>query len=126
MDYRSPLSKARGLGSAKSGTGHWWLQRVSAVALIPLSYWLVVFLGYCQHNTYQQTVAWLTTPVNTVAIFAWIILVFYHAALGVQVVFEDYVPKEGQKIILIWSANLVFLFLGLAAILAVFRILLAG
>jgi len=49
MDYRTPLSRVRGLGSAKSGTGHWWMQRVTAVALIPLSFWLIYFLGL-EHN----------------------------------------------------------------------------
>jgi succinate dehydrogenase / fumarate reductase membrane anchor subunit len=126
MDYRSPLAKVRGLGSAKCGTFHWWIQRVTAVALIPLSFWLINFLGLSLTAPYQQTVAWLASPVNIVCIVAWIMAVFYHAALGLQVVIEDYVAAEGPKIISIWVANLAFLFLAIAALLAVFRIVSIG
>ncbi len=126
MDYRTPLSRVKGLGSAKSGTGHWWMQRVTAVALIPLSFWLIYFMGLSLTAPYQQTVDWLASPVNSVCIVAWIIAVFYHAALGLQVVIEDYVAAEGPKIISIWVANLAFLFLAIAALLSVFRIVSIG
>lgn len=126
MDYRTPLSRAKGLGSAKSGTAHWWMQRVTAVALIPLSFWLIYFLGLSLTAPYQQTVDWLASPVNAVCIVAWIIAVFYHAALGLQVVIEDYVAAEGPKIISIWAVNLAFLFLAITALLAVFRIVSIG
>ena len=126
MDYRTPLSRVRGLGSAKSGTAHWWMQRVTAVALIPLSFWLINFLGLSLTAPYQQTVDWLVSPVNSVCIVSWIIAAFYHAALGLQVVIEDYVAAEGPKIISIWAANLAFLFLAIAALLAVFRIVSIG
>lgn len=126
MDYRTPLARAKGLGSAKSGTGHWWMQRVTAVALVPLSFWLIKFLGLSLTVPYQQTVDWLVSPVNTVCIVAWIIAVFYHAALGLQVVIEDYIAAEGLKIISIWTANLTFLFMAIAALLAVFRIVSIG
>lgn len=126
MDYRTSLARAKGLGSAKSGTGHWWMQRITAVVLVPLSFWLIEFLGLSLTAPYQQTVDWLTSPVNTVCMIAWIIAVFYHAALGLQVVIEDYVAAEGPKIISIWTANLAFLFLAIAALLAVFRIVSIG
>jgi succinate dehydrogenase / fumarate reductase membrane anchor subunit len=124
MDYRSPLAKVRGLGSAKTGTSHWWMQRVTAAALIPLSFWLITFLDLSIHAPYQQTIDWLASPLNTVCIVAWIVAVFYHAALGLQVVIEDYVTAEGLKIISIWVVNLAFLFLAIAALIAVFRIVL--
>jgi len=126
MDYRTPLARAKGLGSAKSGTGHWWMQRVTAVALIPLSFWLIKFLGLSLTAPYQQTVDWLASPVNTICIIAWIIAVFYHAALGLQVVIEDYVAPEGAKIASIWAVNLAFLFLAMTALLAVFRVVSIG
>lgn len=126
MDYRSPLSRVKGLGSAKGGTSHWWMQRVTAVLLIPLSFWLINFLGLSLTAPYQQTVAWLTSPLNTVCIVMWIIAVFYHAVLGLQVVIEDYVAAEGPKIISIWAVHLVFLFLAIAAMLAVFRVVSIG
>ncbi|MDO9269749.1 MAG: succinate dehydrogenase, hydrophobic membrane anchor protein [Methylobacter sp.] len=126
MDYRTPLSRAKGLGSAKSGTGHWWMQRVTAVALIPLSFWLIKFLGLSLTAPYQQTLDWLASPINSICIVVWIIAAFYHAALGLQVVIEDYVAAEGPKIISIWAVNLAFLFLAIAALLAVFRIVSIG
>jgi succinate dehydrogenase / fumarate reductase membrane anchor subunit len=126
MHYRSPLATARGLGSAKSGTSHWWMQRITAVALIPLSFWLVTFLDLSLNAPYQQTVEWLVAPVNTLCITAWIIAVFYHAALGLQVVIEDYIAAEGIKIVAVWTVNLSFLLLALTALIAVYRTLLIG
>lgn len=126
MQYRSPLANVRGLGSAKTGTSHWWMQRVTAVALIPLSFWLIVFLDLSLNASFQEAVAWLATPTNTLAIVAWIVAVFYHSALGLQVVIEDYVAVEGIKIIAVWTVNLIFMFLALAALIAVFRIISMG
>ena len=126
MDYRSPLAKVRGLGSAKTGTSHWWMQRVTAVALIPLSYWLLTFLNLSLNAPYQHTVEWLAIPLNTLCIVAWVLAVFYHAALGLQVVIEDYIAAEGVKIAAVWMVNLSFLLLALAALIAVFRTLLIG
>jgi len=126
MDYRSPLAKVRGLGSAKAGTSHWWMQRVTAVALIPLSFWLIIFLNLSLNAPYQQTVEWLASPLNTLGMVAWVLAVFYHAALGLQVVIEDYIAAEGIKIVAVWTVNLSFLLLALAALIAVFRILLIG
>ena len=126
MDYRSPLARVRGLGSAKAGTSHWWMQRVTAVALIPLSYWLITFLNLSLNAPYQHTVEWLATPLNTLCIVAWVLAVFYHAALGLQVVIEDYIAAEGIKIVAVWTVNLSFLLLALATLIAVFRTLLIG
>ena len=124
MEFRAPLAKVRGLGSAKAGSAHWWMQRISAIALLPLTFWLIMFLDLSLNAPFQETVSWLASPFNTVCIVAWIIAVFYHAALGLQVVIEDYVSAEGWKILSIWSVNLVLVFLALAALVAVFRIIL--
>jgi len=126
MKYRSPLAKAVGLGSAKTGTSHWWMQRVTAVALVPLSFWLIIFLDLSLNAPYQETVAWLSSPLNTLGMVAWLLAVFYHAALGLHVVIEDYIAAEGVKIVAVWTVNLGFLLLVLAALIAVFRTLLIG
>ena len=126
MKYRSPLAKAVGLGSAKTGTSHWWMQRVTAVALIPFSFWIIIFLDLSLNAPYQETVAWLSSPLNTLGMVAWLLAVFYHAALGLQVVIEDYIAAEGVKIVAVWTVNLGFLLLVLAALIAVFRTLLIG
>ena len=124
MDFKTPLARVRGLGSAKAGTSHWWMQRITAVALIPLTFWVIIFLDSCLNAPYQETVAWLASPLNTVFVASWILFVFYHAALGLQVVIEDYVSSEKWRIASIWGVNLVFLMLALAAFIAVLRIIL--
>lgn len=126
MDYRSPLANAQGLGSAKSGTTHWWMQRVTAVALIPLTYVLLKFLDLSLNAPYEQALEWLSAPFNSTCMIAWLLAVFYHAALGLRVVIEDYVGSESGRILSIWAVNLVFLFLAIAALIAVLRILLIG
>ena len=123
MSYRSPLANVRGLGSAKTGALHWWMQRVTAVALIPLSFWLIRFLGLSFSASYEDAVLWLVSPLNTLCMIAWVIAVFYHAALGLQVVIEDYIAAEGIKIFTVWTVNLTFLMLALTALLAIFRVL---
>ena len=126
MEYRTPLAIARGLGSAKSGTIHWWFQRVTAVALIPLTFWLLLLFDSSLHASYRDTVAWLSAPLNSVCIIAWILTAYYHAALGVRVVIEDYVRGEGLKMVSVWLSNLIFFLLAITALMAVFKIILAG
>jgi succinate dehydrogenase / fumarate reductase membrane anchor subunit len=126
MEYRTPLAKARGLGSAKTGTTHWWMQRVTSATLVPLTFWAIIFLDLSLNAPYQEMLEWLTSPFNTVCLVAWIIAGFYHAALGLQVVIEDYIAAEGPKIIAVWTVNLGFLLLALIALMAVFRTLLIG
>lgn len=113
MNYRTPLRSANGLGSAKHGTQHWWLQRVTSVLLLILSYWLVTFLSLCVQAPYQDTLAWLQCSVNNVALCGWILAALYHASLGLQVVIEDYVHSEAAKIIGIWAIKCGFFGLGL-------------
>lgn len=126
MKYRTPLTKARGLGSAKSGTTHWWAQRVTAAALIPLSYWLIKLIDLSASAPYAETQAWLAAPLNTVGVLAFIAAAFYHAGLGLRVVIEDYVGREGCKIVSIWLVNLTFALLTLTALSAVFRTIQVG
>lgn len=126
MQYRTPLSRVRGLGSTQAGTHHWWMQRVTAVALVPLSFYFIGLLDLMISSTYQETVTWLSTPFHSTVIIAWVISVFYHAALGLQVVIEDYIAVEGVKIITVWTVNLVFFLLALAAVIAVLRIITVG
>ncbi len=126
MEYKTPLARAQGLGSAKSGSGHWWLQRVTAVALIPLSFWQLNLMSLISGAPYADTVAWLSSPINTACIIAWLMSVFYHAALGIQVVIEDYVSTEWLKIVSVWFCKLGFVFVGLLSLVAVFRIISAG
>ena len=94
MSRATPLARALGLGSAKDGAGHWWTQRVSAVALVPLVLWLVFGIAALigrGGTDYLSVVDWVADPVNAVALILLIATMCYHSALGVQVVIEDYV-----------------------------------
>lgn len=98
-ELRSPLGRVRGLGSAKHGTSHWWLQRLTALALIPLCAWFVVKLLFClQGGDYAAAVSWLRHPVSAAAMALLLVTGFHHAASGLQVVIEDYVHHESARL----------------------------
>lgn len=99
----------------KSGTQHWWIQRLSAVLLIALSYWLLAFLWICLHSTYFETSQWLTNPINVMGLLSWVLVVCYHASIGLQVVIEDYISR-GKQLIGIWTLHTLFAGIGLVAI----------
>lgn len=119
MDDRTALHKNAGLFSVKSPVGHWLCQRIAAVALVPLSIWLILLLNKAQHTSYLEMVEWLSSPINATAIIVWTVVAFFHAALGVQVVIEDYVSTISMRNLAIRVTNLIFLILGLAALAAV-------
>jgi len=120
--FRTPLARARGLGSAKSGTHHWWLQRLTAVALVPLSLWLVASLIVLASADHGTVIAWLSSPVAAVLMSALIVAVFYHGQLGLQVVLEDYVHAQWLKLTGIVLMKLVALLLAAVCLFAVLRI----
>jgi len=126
MKFRTALYNVRGLGSAKDGTHHWWMQRVTAVALVPLTLWLCVSLARVGSMEYADAVAWLGSPLAAVLMLATLWALFFHARLGMQVVVEDYVRSKGLKVSLLMLVNFVVILLGLGAALAVLRISLGG
>ncbi|CAG7857677.1 hypothetical protein MCAMS1_02594 [biofilm metagenome] len=105
-----------------SPTKHWLMQRDTSVLLIPLTFQLVIFLNLCMTVTYDQTLLWLKTPWHTLCIELWILLTCYHAALGLQVVIEDYVANKSMQLMLIKAINMIFLFFAVAALFFIFRI----
>jgi succinate dehydrogenase / fumarate reductase membrane anchor subunit len=120
--YQTPLARARGLGSARQGPHHWWRQRVTSVALLPLTPWLAYSMAQMSHAEYAQVVAWIAAPWNTVLLLSFLFLAVYHGMLGVQVVLEDYVHSDWQKILAILIVKLSLAFLGLSAAFAILRI----
>lgn len=126
MSLRSPLGKAKGLGSAKDGLHHWWAQRVTAVALIPLTIWFAFSVAGMRGMDYQTAVECLGSPLSATLLISLIISAFYHAGLGMQVVFEDYVSTKCTRVACIVGTNLLLFFLAIAAILAVVRIAIGG
>lgn len=97
---RTPLKNVRGLGSAQSGVRHWWLQRITAVALVPLGLWFVWLLMGVAHADYATARAAIGQPVHAVLLVAFVVSLFWHGALGLQVVIEDYVHVRWQEIAL--------------------------
>jgi succinate dehydrogenase / fumarate reductase, membrane anchor subunit len=126
MSLRNPLARARGLGSAKAGTAHWMAQRVTALALIPLTLWLAYSVLLLVHADYAQTYAWIHAPLVTVLLVILIGTAFYHAYLGLQVVVEDYVHGEWSKFGALLLIRFLCVLLGLSGIFAVLRIAFGG
>ena len=123
---RSPLGRAVGLGSAKEGVEHWWTQRMTAVALVPLALWFVATLVGHLGADQAAAIAWLRSPIPATAMALLVIASFAHMALGVQVVIEDYVHHEGVKIASLVALRLACWALAAAALVAVLRIALGA
>jgi len=95
---RSPLSRARGLGSARAGSKHWWAQRLTAIALVPLTLWFIWSMLRLTNASQADVADWLSSPVRLALMLALIAATFHHLQLGLQVVIEDYVQQEGVKL----------------------------
>ena len=118
--YRTPLSRARGLGSAKHGVGHWISERVGAIALVPLTLWVVFGVIRLAASDYDTAVGWIRDPLNAVLLALTIAISFWHMHAGMRVVIEDYIHKALSKTGLILLSLFVC---GLSGALAVFSIL---
>jgi succinate dehydrogenase / fumarate reductase membrane anchor subunit len=126
MNLQTPLRRARGLGSAKSGTKHWWAQRVTAVALIPLTIWFVIAMITATGNDYNDARQFIGNPINAVLFILLIGATFHHAQLGLQVVIEDYVHNKPMEIGLLIITKGTVIVLGVSAIFAVISITFGG
>lgn len=126
MTLRSPLARARGLGSAKEGVSHFMSQRLTAIALVPITIWFVISVVSLVGSDYAHFRAWLAWPGNTTLMLLLIYCVFLHAQLGVQVVIEDYVHDEGVKILSLIAVKFAAVFLGVFSAVAVLRVAFVG
>jgi succinate dehydrogenase, hydrophobic membrane anchor protein len=126
MSLRTPLARARGLGSAKEGVSHWWWQRLTAVALVPLSLWFVIELIAYTHADHATVSDWIRAPLTTTLLILFIVTTLYHTQLGMQVVFEDYIHTEWVKLTCFVLLKFAAVFLAVAGILSVLRIALGG
>lgn len=125
-DLRHPIKRARGLGSAQSGVGHWWSQRVTAVALIALGLWFLIAVLRLTHGSYDMAHAWVGKPWNAVLLIAFLVAMFWHAVLGLQVVIEDYVHTRWKEVVLLVLVKFLAVLGALASVLAVLRIVLGA
>jgi succinate dehydrogenase / fumarate reductase, membrane anchor subunit len=121
-NLRSPLARARGLGSAKDGTEHWWSQRLTAIALVPLTIWFV--FGVIRHlgADYAAFHAWIKSPFSAVMMILVAVVTFHHAQAGLQVVIEDYIHSEWRKLAALIAVKFLSFALALACVLAVAKI----
>jgi succinate dehydrogenase / fumarate reductase membrane anchor subunit len=119
---RSPLGRVRGMGSARSGAHHWWMQRVTSIALLPLTIWFILSLATSAGMSHFEVLLWIGQPLNAVLLLALVGLTFHHTASGLQVIIEDYTKQEWLRIGLILAVKGLCWLLGIAAVLAVLRI----
>lgn len=126
MSLRSPRSKAVGLGSAKHGFSHWWWQRVTAIALVPLTLWFVYSLVCLAGSGYLAATAWLSSPINATIMLLFVLTALYHGQTGLQVVIEDYVHTRWVNLTLLLLIKFAAVILAVLSIISVFKIALGG
>ena len=122
MSLRSPLGRVLGTGSAKEGSAHWWAQRLSAVALIPLTLWFLFSLLLLPELDYLTVHSWISVPLSGFLAVLLVAVLTYHAYLGTQVVVEDYVHANGAKLLLLLLLRFVYVLCGGAGVFAILRI----
>jgi succinate dehydrogenase / fumarate reductase membrane anchor subunit len=119
---RSPLGRARGLGSARAGAAHWWAQRITALALVPLTLWFICAMVRMIGATRDDVVSWMAGPLPIVLMIALVIATFHHLQAGLQVVIEDYVENDALRIGSVLLVKGVSVLLALACIISVLRL----
>ena len=126
MEMRSPLARVRGLGSSNDGIHHWWVQRLTGLALIPLVLWFVFYAVALASADLATVKAWVGAHYNPVLLILLIICMFHHGQLGLQVVIEDYIHKESVKVTSLLLVKGGALLLGACSAFAVLRLTFEG
>ena len=122
MSLMTPLNRVLGLGTAKGAAEHWWLQRVTAVALLPLGLWLAYELLTLPGFDHASVVVWVREPATSILLVLFVVAVGYHSSLGVQVVVEDYVTGKGLRAATLMASTLAHVALSVAAVFSVLKI----
>lgn len=125
-DFRSPLGRAKGLGSAQEGSHHFWLQRLTAVFLIPLTLWLGIAIAMLPNIQLATLQAWVAFPVNAALLTAFLFIGLHHANLGLQVILQDYIAHYPTRLALLILLQFTSLLAALVALIAVIKLLLSG
>jgi len=121
--FKSPLRHARGMGSAKEGTHHWLAQRVTALALLPLTFWLVFSLATLSLKGHLEFVTWLSSPFSGTLMILFLLVSFHHGQLGIQVVAEDYISNITLRRTLLIVTKFISYLLATLGIVSVLRII---
>lgn len=122
MSIQTPLGRVRGLGSAKSGVAHFWHQRLSAAALVPLTIWFVWSVARYAGAPYAEVIEFFHNPFNAAAMLLFVLAGLYHMVLGLQVVVEDYIQREATRLGLLLLVNFAAFAAGVTAVIAVLRL----
>lgn len=126
MSLRSPLGRVLGLGAAKEGVHHWWMQRLTSVALVPLAVWFVVSLLTLPVLDHAAVVAWMRQSWTALLLVLFVLVACRHSQLGVRVVIEDYVHAAGFKTLSLVLVTFAHVLLGAAGVLAVLKVAFGG
>lgn len=121
-NLRTPLSQVKGHGSAKEGTSHFWFQRLTAIAMVPLVLWLAFSVASLPGMNHADIRAWLSAPFTAVMMITLLLTGFYHAKLGLQMVIEDYIGNHGLRTIVVIASTMSCVFLAIMGVFSVLRI----
>lgn len=126
MSFRTPLSKAKGLGSAKEGVDHWWKQRLTALALVPLVLWMLYSVALMGLGQFDSVYGWVSHPLTAVLLSVTFIAMYYHSALGIQVIVEDYIHVKWLQITALIGIKFINFLLAAIAVFSILKIAFAG
>ena len=126
MSLRTPMRRVLGAGSARQGVHHWWIQRLTAVALVPLSVWFAVSLLTLPSFAHATVAAWMGLSWTALLLVLLVLVAAWHSRLGLQVVVEDYVPGPGARTVTLVVVNFVHALLAAAGVFAVLKVALGG
>ncbi len=121
-NLRTPLSQVKGLGSAKEGTGHFWIQRLTAIALVPLVLWLGFSIASLPGMDYVSIREWISSPFTSILLILFVITGFYHAKLGLQTVIEDYIGNHSTRTVMIIVVSFLAAILAVTGVFSILRI----
>jgi len=126
MSLRSPLGRVLGAGAAHDGVRHWWRQRLTSIALVPLTVWFVVSILALPSLSYATLVAWMSQSSTALLLILLVLNAAWHSQLGVRVVVEDYVHGTGARTLLLVLIGFAHVLLAAAGVLAVLRVAFGG
>ena len=126
MSLRSPLGRVLGAGAAHEGVGHWWLQRLTSIALVPLTVWFVVSILALPSLGYATLVAWMSQSSTALLLILLVLNAAWHSQLGVRVVVEDYVHGTGARTLTLVSIGFAHVLLAAAGVFAILKVAFGG